>query len=65
MIAGIAITIFCLIYFSPRVNAVDSDPMTVSPGGGMVAEWPIFIGILTTFVGAVFFYISLTEKKVK
>ena len=64
-ITGVIFTIVCLIYFRPKINAVDSDPMTANPGGGMVAEWPIFIGIILVFVGAVFFYISMTEKKLK
>ena len=64
-ITGVIFTIGCLIYFKPNINAVDSDPMTIGPSGNMVAEWPIFIGIILTFVGAVFFYISMTEKKLK
>jgi len=62
-ISGVIFTIYCVTYFNPRINAADSDPMTVNPSGGVVAEWPIFIGIILIFVGAVFFYISQTEKK--
>jgi len=64
-ISGIIFTIYCLTYYRPRINAVDSDPMTISPAGTMVAEWPIFIGIILVFVGSVFFYVSFTEKKLK
>jgi len=64
-ISGVLFTIYCLTYFKPRINAVDSDAMTISPAGHMVAEWPIFIGIILIFVGGVFFYVSVTEKKLK
>jgi uncharacterized integral membrane protein len=53
------------MYFKPRINAVDSDPMTVGNTSSMVAEWPIFIGIILVFVGGVFFYISASEKKLR
>jgi uncharacterized membrane protein len=62
-ISGVIFTIYCITYFNPKINAADSDPMTVSPSGTMIAEWPIFIGIILIFVGAVFFYVSQTEKK--
>jgi uncharacterized integral membrane protein len=39
--------------------------MTVGNSSSMVAEWPIFIGIILVFVGGVFFYVSATEKKLK
>jgi uncharacterized membrane protein len=63
--AGVIFIVGCLIYFKPTINAVDSDPMTVSPAGVMVSEWPIFIGIILTFVGGLFFYVSNSEKKIK
>jgi uncharacterized membrane protein len=64
-LSGVVFTIWCLIYFKPRLDAVDSDPMTVSPSGSMVAEWPIFVGIILIFVGSVFFYVATSEKKLK
>jgi hypothetical protein len=36
--------------------------MTIG-GSGMTAKWPLFIGIIFTFVGIVFYYVSHTEKK--
>jgi hypothetical protein len=62
-IVGIAILIYCLTYFRPALNAVDSDALTSNPKGGMTSEWPLFIGILTTFVGITFSYIAFTAKK--
>jgi len=64
-LAGIAITIFCIIYFKPALNAVDSDPLTINPKGAMTSEWPIFIGLLTTFVGITFFFIAASNKTAK
>lgn len=62
-LAGVIITIYCIIYFRPILDVVDSDPMTVNPSGDKVAPWPLFIGIYTTFVGAVFYYVSHAAKK--
>jgi hypothetical protein len=36
--------------------------MTIAPDGHMVSKWPIFIGIIFTFVGCVFFYVAQSEK---
>ena len=63
LIAGVAITVFCIIYFRSVLNVVDSDPMTVNPSGDKVSSWPLFIGLYTTFVGAVFYFVSLTDIK--
>jgi hypothetical protein len=63
LILGISFTIFCIFYYKLVLDVVDSDTMTVKPGGEKVSEWPLFIGIYTTFVGATFFYASLTERK--
>jgi hypothetical protein len=62
-LAGIAIMIYCLIYFRPALNAVDSDALTANPKGGMTSEWPLFVGILTTFVGITFFFVAMSAKK--
>ena len=62
-LAGIAISIICLVYFRPALNVADSDTMTVNSHGIRTAEWPLFIGILTTFVGIVFYFIAATAKK--
>ncbi|TWI95942.1 hypothetical protein JN11_04217 [Mucilaginibacter frigoritolerans] len=62
-IAGIIITIGLVIYYRGQVNPVDSDSMTIDRSGNQVSEWPVFIGIIFTFVGAVFYYVSHTEKK--
>jgi len=63
-IAGVIVTIGLIIYYKSVVNVVDSDSMTISPSGDMVAKWPLFIGIIMVFVGAVFFYISKYGKKI-
>ena len=65
LIAGVIFTIACVIYFRSVVNVADSDSMTINRSGSQVSEWPVFIGIIMTFVGAVFFYISMSEKKIK
>jgi hypothetical protein len=62
-VVGIIVTIGLIIYFRSTVNAVDSDPMTIDRSGNQVSEWPLFIGIILTFVGAVFFYTALDEEK--
>ncbi len=64
-LAGIVVTIGLIIYFRSVVNPVDSDAMTIDRSGNQVSEWPLFIGIILTFVGGVFFYVSLAEKKSK
>lgn len=63
IIVGIAVIIYCLTYFHPLINAVDSDTMTASSNGIKTSEWPLFIGILTTFVGICFYFISTDKKK--
>ncbi|WP_295673068.1 hypothetical protein [uncultured Mucilaginibacter sp.] len=63
-IAGVIVTIGLIIYYKSVVNVVDSDSMTISPNGDMVAKWPIFVGIIMVFVGGVFFYVSKYGKKV-
>jgi amino acid transporter len=63
MIIGVAITIACLVYFKPLINPVDSDTMTVTPHGVRTSEWPLFIGLLTIFVGVCFYLIGLSEDK--
>jgi hypothetical protein len=62
-IIGLIITIFCIIYFRPLIDAVDNETMTVKPGGAKTSEWPLFIGLYTMFVGVVFFVVSLTDIK--
>jgi hypothetical protein len=65
-IAGIIITIACLIYFKPALDVVDSETMTV--GGSSAAktsEWPLFIGLLTTFVGITFYFVSTHDRTAK
>ena len=63
VIIGVAVTIACLVYFRPLANPVDSDAMTVNPQGIKTSEWPLFIGILTTFVGVCFYFIGVAEGK--
>jgi amino acid transporter len=63
IIVGVAITIACLVYFRPALNVADSDTMTVNPQGIKTTEWPLFIGLLTTFVGICFFFIGAAEEK--
>jgi hypothetical protein len=63
IVVGILITIGLVIYYRGVVNPVDSDSMTIDRSGNQVSEWPVFIGIILTFVGMVFFYVSHTEKK--
>jgi hypothetical protein len=64
-IVGIIVTIGLVIYFRSVVDAVDSDSMTIDRSGNQVSKWPIFIGIILTFVGAVFYYASHNEKGAK
>jgi len=63
-IAGVIVTIGLIIYYKSVVNPVDSDSMTINGSGDMIAKWPLFIGIILVFVGAVFFYISKYGKKI-
>ncbi len=63
IIVGVAVIIACLIYFRPGLNPVDSDTMTTTPSGIKTSEWPLFIGILTTFVGICFFFIGVADEK--
>jgi hypothetical protein len=62
-IAGVIVTIGLVIYFRSEVNSVDSDSMVIDRSGSQVSRWPIFLGIILTFVGAVFYYVSHYEKK--
>jgi len=62
-VVGIIVTIGLIIYFRSVVNVADSDPMTIDRSGNQVSEWPLFIGIILTFVGGVFFYVALDEEK--
>jgi uncharacterized membrane protein len=62
-LVGITITVGLIIYYRPANDPVDSVPISIGRNGDMVSEWPLFIGILTTFVGAVFFYVSHFGKK--
>ena len=63
IVVGVIVTIGLIIYFRPEVNAVDSNSMTIDRSGNQVSEWPLFIGIIFTFVGGVFYYVSHYEKK--
>lgn len=63
IIIGIIITIGLIVYYKDVVNPVDSDSMTINGSGGMTAKWPLFVGIIFTFVGIVFYYVSHTEEK--
>jgi uncharacterized integral membrane protein len=62
-IVGIIVTVGLIIYFRSVVNVVDSDPMTIDRSGNQVSEWPLFIGIILTFVGGVFYYVAIDEEK--
>ncbi|MGN6640814.1 MAG: hypothetical protein ACTHJ8_18020, partial [Mucilaginibacter sp.] len=64
-LVGIAIIVFCQIYFRPAINLVDSDTMSVTPEGIRSSRWPLFIGILTTFVGIVFYLVATHDKTAK
>ncbi|HVW98623.1 MAG TPA: hypothetical protein VHA56_21830 [Mucilaginibacter sp.] len=63
IVVGVILIIGLVIYFRSVVNPVDSDAMTISRSGSQVSEWPLFIGIIFTFVGIVFYYVSQSEKK--
>ncbi len=63
-ILGIILTIGLIIYFRSVINPVDSDSMTIDRSGSQVSRWPIFIGIILTFVGGVFYYVSHNDKKI-
>jgi hypothetical protein len=62
-IVGLVITVGLAIYYKSEVNPVDYDEITISHSGEMISKWPIFIGIGLMFVGATFFYASLSPKK--
>lgn len=62
-VVGIIVIFAAIYYFSPALNPVDSDTMTVNPKGIKTSEWPLFIGILTTFVGICFYFISVADEK--
>ena len=64
-VIGIILIFVALFYFRPALNPVDSDTMTVGPSGVKTSEWPLFIGILTTFVGICFYFISVADEKKK
>ena len=64
-VVGIIVTIGLIIYFRSEINPADSDAMTIDRSGSQVSEWPLFIGIIFTFVGAVFYYVSHYDKKAK
>jgi hypothetical protein len=63
ILIGVVVTIACIVYFKPALNPVDSDTMTISSKGIKTSEWPLFIGLLTTFVGVCFFLIGAAEEK--
>ena len=65
IIIGIAVIIYCLYFFHPLLNAVDSDSMSVNPHGVRSPQWHLFIGILTAFVGICFYFIGVDEEKKK
>ncbi|HEY8780388.1 MAG TPA: hypothetical protein VIM16_02135 [Mucilaginibacter sp.] len=64
-VVGVIVTIGLVIYFRSQANAVDSDSMVIDRSGSEVSRWPIFIGIIFTFVGFVFYYVSHYGKKTK
>jgi uncharacterized membrane protein len=62
-VIGIILIFAALYYFRPQLNPVDSDTMTINPQGVKTSEWPLFVGILTTFVGICFYFISVADEK--
>ena len=64
MVIGVILTIYLIIYYRDVANVVDSEPVTIDHSGNISAEWPLFIGIIFTFVGAVFYYIAQYGKKI-
>ncbi|MDF2434310.1 MAG: hypothetical protein JWP44_3941 [Mucilaginibacter sp.] len=62
LVVGVIVTIGLIIYFRSVVNPVDSDSMTIDRSGNQVSEWPLFIGIISTFVGILFYYVSHSEE---
>jgi uncharacterized membrane protein len=65
IVIGIILIFIAIYYFRPALNPVDSDPMTINPTGTKTSEWPLFIGILTTFVGVTFYFVSTHDNKAK
>ncbi|MDB5022821.1 MAG: hypothetical protein JWP78_576 [Mucilaginibacter sp.] len=65
MIIGVAVTIACLVYFKPALDPVDSETMTINSHGIKTSEWPLFIGLLTVFVGITFYIVSIPGNKAK
>jgi len=62
-VIGIILIFVALYYFRTALNVADSDPMTINPKGIRTSEWPLFIGILTTFVGICFYFIAVADEK--
>jgi uncharacterized membrane protein len=65
IVIGIILIFIAIYYFRPALNPVDSDPMTINPTGAKTSEWPLFVGILTTFVGVTFYFVSTHDNKAK
>jgi uncharacterized membrane protein len=63
-VLGVIVTVGLIIYYRSTVNPVDAEPMDINKAGDMIAEWPLFIGIIMVFVGSVFYYVSHYGKKV-
>jgi uncharacterized membrane protein HdeD (DUF308 family) len=63
IVIGIILIFISIYYFRSALNPVDSDTMTVGPNGIKTSEWPLFIGILTTFVGVTFYFVSTHANK--
>ncbi|HTD98355.1 MAG TPA: hypothetical protein VK668_03680 [Mucilaginibacter sp.] len=62
-VIGIILIFAAIYYFRPALNVADSDTMTVNPKGIKTSEWPLFIGLLTTFVGICFYFIAAADEK--
>lgn len=63
-VVGVIVTVGLIIYYRSVVNPVDGELMTIDRNGNMVSEWPLFVGIILVFVGAVFYYVARFGKKI-
>ena len=65
-IIGLAVLVFCLMNYKPALDVVDSETMTVwGSNPAKTSEWPLFIGILTTFVGVTFYFVATHDRTAK
>jgi amino acid transporter len=61
---GLILIIGGLFYYKSTGNAVDSGgsmSITTTPGGAWTVKIPMFIGMFTLILGALFYYVALQK----